>query len=247
MNHQILIIPDVHGRPFWHYAEEHGEDFDKIIFLGDYVDPYSEEHISPLDALNEFKVILDFYEAHPDKVVLLLGNHDLHYYSSHYLDICACDRYDEVHADQLHALFTRENIPFQLAHEETIGNRRYLFTHAGVTEPWLRCNRRRIGQPDASHLNRLLDTNEGIDTLAQAGLIRGGYHPTGSIVWADSDEIALSRPLPNVYQIFAHSQQLYGRPIITDNYACIDCRSCFCLTDSGTITQLQKPTVIDWQ
>ena len=103
MNHQILIIPDVHGRPFWHYAEEHGEDFDKIIFLGDYVDPYSEEHISPLDALNEFKVILDFYEAHPDKVVLLLGNHDLHYYSSHYLDICACDRYDEVHADQLHA------------------------------------------------------------------------------------------------------------------------------------------------
>ena len=120
------------------------------------------------------------------------------------------------------------------------GSRRYLFTHAGVNIPWLRHNRNQIGQPDADHLNRLLQTDEGIETLAQAGMIRGGGYLTGSVIWADSDEIALSRPLPKVYQVFGHTQQLYGSPIITDHYACLDCRSCFSLDANGTFTQLQK-------
>ena len=134
-NQQILIIPDVHGRPFWRYAEEHVGEYDKVIFLGDYVDPYAEEGIDPQTALYGLIDILDFYAAHPDKVVLLLGNHDMHYLSPHYLDLCACDRYDKEHAHMLHTLFTQGE-PFQLAHEETVGKRRYLFTHAGVTTPW---------------------------------------------------------------------------------------------------------------
>ena len=85
-----------------------------------------------------------------------------------------------------------------------------------------------------------LSGNEGIETLAQAGMIRGGGYLTGSIVWADSDESALSRPLPNVYQVFGHTQQFDGSPIITDHYACLDCRSCFSLDSTGTFTQLQK-------
>ncbi len=238
-NKQILIIPDVHGRPFWRYAEEHVGEYDKVIFLGDYVDPYAEEGIDPQTALYGLIDILDFYAAHPDKVVLLLGNHDMHYLSPHYLNLCACDRYDEEHAHMLHTLFTQGE-PFLLAHEETLGSRRYLFTHAGVNIPWLRFNHDQIGQPDADHLNRLLQTDEGIETLAQAGMIRGGGYLTGSVIWADSDEIALSRPLPKVYQVFGHTQQLYGSPIITDHYACLDCRSCFSLDANGTFTQLQK-------
>lgn len=40
---KYLIIPDVHGRTFWKksvydYLENHPEV--KIIFLGDYLDPY---------------------------------------------------------------------------------------------------------------------------------------------------------------------------------------------------------------
>ena len=163
----------------------------------------------------------------------------MHYLSPHYLDLCACDRYDEEHAHMLHTLFTQGE-PFLLAHEETIGSRHYLFTHAGVTLPWLKRNRHQIGKPDADHLNQLLKTDEGIATLAQAGLIRGGSYLTGSIIWADSDETALSRPLPNVCQVFGHTQQIDGTPIITDHYACLDCRSCFSLDATGTFTQLQK-------
>mgnify|MGYP006379875163 FL=1 len=43
---KILIVPDVHGRKFWHKAEELINEVDKIIFLGDYLDPYFWEGIT---------------------------------------------------------------------------------------------------------------------------------------------------------------------------------------------------------
>ena len=39
MKEKILIIPDVHGRSFWKKAVETG-DYEKVVFLGDYADPY---------------------------------------------------------------------------------------------------------------------------------------------------------------------------------------------------------------
>ena len=39
-----IVIPDVHGRDFWRSAVR-GREEEKIIFLGDYVDPYSWEGI----------------------------------------------------------------------------------------------------------------------------------------------------------------------------------------------------------
>ena len=43
-----VIIPDVHGRKFWRSAVQ-GHEEDKIIFLGDYVDPYDWEEILPMN------------------------------------------------------------------------------------------------------------------------------------------------------------------------------------------------------
>ena len=40
----ILIIPDIHGRTFWKECIKCRE-YDEIIFLGDYLDPYSFEGI----------------------------------------------------------------------------------------------------------------------------------------------------------------------------------------------------------
>ena len=49
MEKKILIIPDVHGRRFWRDAIE-SDDYDKVIFLGDYLDPYPDEGIGPFTA-----------------------------------------------------------------------------------------------------------------------------------------------------------------------------------------------------
>lgn len=52
---KILIVPDVHGRKFWHKAKEMINSVDKVVFLGDYLDPYPWERISRLDAIKEFE------------------------------------------------------------------------------------------------------------------------------------------------------------------------------------------------
>ena len=56
---KILIIPDVHGRQFWKQAVASGE-YDKVIFLGDYRDPYPDEQIDEQMAKDNFKEILSY-------------------------------------------------------------------------------------------------------------------------------------------------------------------------------------------
>ena len=52
MDNDILIIPDVHGREFWKEAKDYPG---KIVFLGDYLDPYTYyEGITTEQALENF-------------------------------------------------------------------------------------------------------------------------------------------------------------------------------------------------
>ncbi len=238
MEKNILIIPDVHGRTFWKEALETGK-YSKVIFLGDYVDPYQWEGIDHLSTLSNFKDILSLKMLHPNDVVLLLGNHDMSYYSDYYHELAGSDRHDEKHENELNQLFISWASYFQLAHEEMIAGHRYLFSHAGVTQPWLQQNIDIIKVADAEHLNQLVKSDEGIATLAQAGFMRGGGYRSGSIVWADADELAASGPLSDTYQIVGHTMQLYG-PIIQEHFACLDCRCAFSLNDKGILVPVME-------
>ena len=74
----MIIIPDVHGRTFWRKAVKEYMGDEPILFLGDYLDPYAYEEISPADAFEVFHEIMDIKKSNPEAVTLLLGNHDLH-------------------------------------------------------------------------------------------------------------------------------------------------------------------------
>ena len=73
----ILVCGDIHGRRFWKKPCENIEDYDKVIFLGDYLDPYDFEGITVIDAIKNFEEIIEFKKNNVDKVILLLGNHDM--------------------------------------------------------------------------------------------------------------------------------------------------------------------------
>lgn len=78
----ILIIPDVHGRMFWRAAVARYPEL-PTIFLGDYLDPYTHyEGILPSEALVEFEEILELKRQNMNRVTLLLGNHDVHYFGA---------------------------------------------------------------------------------------------------------------------------------------------------------------------
>lgn len=247
---KLLIIPDVHGRTFWKEAtEKYDQECDKIIFLGDYVDPYPDEGFTRKQAIRALEEVIEYKLNNKEKTILLLGNHCLHYFIKGFP---RSTRYDSSNAYKIRELYHQHKYLFNLAHEEIINDKKYLFTHAGLMNSWIERNKDIVGEPTVDSLNCLLDNPRGIAALSEMSAYRTWIgEKSGSIVWSDvrekidmkySDEDNI---IPNTdsivetydYQLFGHTQ-LSSKPIITDKWACLDCRKAFILDDDGTLTQV---------
>ena len=239
---KILIIPDVHGRTFWKKAYELVNIVDKVVFLGDYLDSYSHENISPLNTINNFEEIIAFKKKYHDKVILLLGNHDLHYWPK-FKTWWGCRRIDSSF-DYISKLFLDNINLFQISYKLD----KYLFTHAGVLNGWLKLinGDKKIGdstyaelmefpQPSITldNLNDLLEIPYGLDMLFMVSRERGGNFEYGSCLWADVYEhlYTFGDTIPDIYQIFAHTMMFPDiyKPYINDCFAMLDAQSCFIL------------------
>ena len=217
---KILIVPDVHGRAFWHRAMELVDQVDQIVFLGDYLDPYSHEGISFDLALEEFNKILEFKKEYPDLITLLVGNHDMHYIIEDFMD---CSRRNTAMLDQLHKLYNSNLDLFNLIHIED----NWLFSHAGVYKGWI--DKYEFTLED---LNLKTFLGSHWPALEDLSFYRGGYNSVGSCVWADIRESVKNELFPEYKQVVGHTQ-LNDKPYITDQIACVDVRRCFIL---NTIT-----------
>ena len=240
----MIIIPDIHGRNFWKDAVRGHED-EEIIFLGDYVDPYSSlEYIDSWEGLNSLREVIDFKKAHPDNVTLLLGNHDLSYLSDH---IVQC-RHDDENHDEIRLLLLQNIHLFKIAHEKRIGNKMYVFSHAGILPNWIEQNDFVLGIIRPGHeveeLNRLFHSGKLYQALGNVSYYRSGEFEYGSCIWADIHEhydcelYDESSTYHDVFQIFGHTLQLNEHPVVTEHFACIDCRHAFLLDDKGALTRL---------
>lgn len=220
---KILIVPDVHGRAFWHRAMELVDQVDQIVFLGDYLDPYSHEGISFDLALEEFNKILEFKKEYPDLITLLVGNHDMHYIIEDFMD---CSRRNTAMLDQLHKLYNSNLDLFNLIHIEDD----WLFSHAGVYKGWMDKYEFTL---DDLNLKTFLGSHW--PALEDLSMYRGGYNFVGSCVWADIRESVKNELFPGYKQVVGHTQ-LNDKPYITDKIACVDVRRCFILdTITGKI------------
>lgn len=73
---KIIVNPDIHCRNFWEESTKNIEEVDKIIFLGDYFDPYDFENLTVETGIENFKKIIKIKEKYVNKIILLLGNHN---------------------------------------------------------------------------------------------------------------------------------------------------------------------------
>ena len=247
---KVLVIPDIHSRKFWRQAIANNIDkVGKVIFLGDYLDPYPEEiQMTPElmeindfydleDALNMLNDIVSLKKNESDKYILLCGNHTCSYI---WPDFEAATRTDRENWKEYHNFFLENLNLFNLVWTEDNA----IFSHAGISEGW--ANQvwnymSRKGELSsvieiAVMLQEIpLNEFDGVSLISDISFYRGGYSQYGSCEWADLREhidiknSSNNNIIPNgedgIYQVFGHTQ--LREPLITDKWACLDCRKGF--------------------
>lgn len=258
---KFIIVPDVHGRTFWRkdvYDYLKNTDDVKIIFLGDYVDPYGYEEISKEDAFCVFEEILELKMMYKDRIVLLIGNHDFHYFNG---KIGGC-RKDMVRANDLKAMYVDNMDLFEYYHIEEVGGTNYLFSHAGFLNSWVYLERGPLGIYDLFNNDEDRVSQETIDkinfdliktldfkslvndrdcrmSMDTIGHSRGGMD-VGSFMWADiNDHLGPDETIKGCVQVVGHTQQ-ENAPINLGDIICLDCRECFYLFDDGIKRMIDK-------
>lgn len=236
----ILSIGDIHGREEWKVAlfgsvssydqweqesKNHGIGafmadvypigfFDKVVFVGDYVDSFDKSNVEIKRNLEQIIYVKTIF---PDKVVLLLGNHDLSYiYGERFY--CSGNR-PEARFD-LNLLFKTSiegKSAFQAAYQDGL----HLWTHAGVTRGFqvdcLEGFKRllpntlysEIMPTDLENMNyadilNLMHTVMHPD-LFRVSFSRGGHSTIPGIFWADKKEL-YDKPAYGISQIVGHSR-----------------------------------------
>lgn len=259
MKYNALIIPDVHGRDFW--REPVLNTLDKtnahIVFLGDYVDAYPFEFDKDVDyhelVINGLTEIIELKKKYPNRITLLLGNHDGTYRFS--TNICEC-RTDYHNYEQIRHLFIDNKDLFQLAYETTINGKHFILSHAGIHKGYVKfafpneydsINDNNV----VAYLNNAYFTEEphAIDSLGMYDLYRGwGGYDYGSIVWADIHSWFPKQEYDGYgdYQIVGHTQlQHECGGFIDEKIADLDSAEAFVITEEGEIKQ--HKTITDEQ
>ena len=242
---KILIIPDVHGRDFWKEpVKKVLEDTNiHITFLGDYTDGYPHEWESNFDyrqhTVDNFKEIIELKRQNPDRITLLLGNHDCGYAIS---DTISSSRMDRKRRSELEELFKGNRELFQIAEEHDIAGRHFVFSHAGILKGWVRSVwGGEMESPDFKVVDRLnnawLDNDWNIlDRLGDYDTYRGwGGYQYGSPMWSDIRSWVKVTPEETYgFNIVGHTQ-LDDGPVVLDQIADLDCRKAFYIDDQGTL------------
>ncbi len=125
---KILAIGDIHGRSCWEKIVD--QNFDIVVFIGDYLDTY-DDNITPRNQVDNLKNIIDFKLKFPEKVKLIVGNHDYHYMrgiNDHYAGFQLGIKFD------VEEILHNNKDLFQSCFIYD----KYCFTHAGITNTWLK-------------------------------------------------------------------------------------------------------------
>jgi hypothetical protein len=145
---KTIVLGDTHGRSTWKLAI-HQDQPDRVIFIGDYFDSFE---ISGVEQINNFKQIIQYKENNPQiEVVMLIGNHDHHYFPE--IGYTGTSGYQAGVGHSITQVIDENRHHLQMAY--SFGD--YLFTHAGVSPVFMD---RVFGPDDWSKESVVVDLNE---------------------------------------------------------------------------------------
>jgi hypothetical protein len=124
---KTVVIGDIHGRSVWKLIVNM-EKPDKVIFIGDYFDSFD---IKGVDQLSNFQDIIAFKESNQCEVIMLIGNHDYHYFPE--IGDTGTSGYQHMFAPSIQYVVDQNRHHLQMAYQ--MGE--FLFTHAGVSSAFM--------------------------------------------------------------------------------------------------------------
>jgi UDP-2,3-diacylglucosamine pyrophosphatase LpxH len=125
---KTVIIGDIHGHDSWKQVVAQEHDADRFIFVGDYFDSFT---VSGVVQIHNFKEIVEFKTTTDKEVVMLIGNHDYHYFPE--IGDSNTSGYQSTLAPSIKQVVGENKPHLQLAYQfDDI-----LVTHAGVSSEWL--------------------------------------------------------------------------------------------------------------
>lgn len=191
---KLIAIGDVHGLSKWRNVIEAHPTASRYVFLGDYCDPYVCA-ITDEEVVKNLTDIIGFKKKYPERVVLLLGNHDMHYIRP---ELPKGSRYKPSLAIQLNNLYNDNKELFQFA----FACNHLLFTHAGVSRSWFDA----FGGVPTKSLAGQINERKDDPLLLQCGFLRGGRSDFGGPLWADIEEFSNYELFPGYIQIVGHNR-----------------------------------------
>jgi len=229
---KFVVIGDIHGLNVWKELvdinkmsteKDYIPEYDKYIFLGDYVDAYTRDNES--NTISNLIEIIELKKKYPYHVILLWGNHDNQYHldppSGRVFRYYGCSGYRQTMHFDLYDIFTKNKDLFQFAHQYE----NYLFTHAGVHRGWYEFRAEKEIDKIAEDVKHKYDGVDGMfdiephDTLADklnlafnrrlecifdVGRIRGGDHDVGGPFWLDKSNA--DKPIIGYHQYVGHTK-----------------------------------------
>jgi hypothetical protein len=125
---KTILIGDIHGRPYWKQIIEQEQDADRFVFVGDYFDSFTIPGVKQMD---NFLDIIEFKKSTSKEVILLLGNHDYHYYPG--IDETSTSGYQTVMAPTFKIMLDEMKDHLQTAYQFDD----FVCSHAGLSSVWL--------------------------------------------------------------------------------------------------------------
>jgi hypothetical protein len=125
---KLVAIGDIHGRDYWKQIIGQEQDADIFVFVGDYFDSFT---IKGPDQINNFLDIIEFKKQSKVPVILLIGNHDYHYYPG--IEDSGTSGYQTLMAPSIKHVVDDNKQHLQVAYQ--VGE--FVFTHAGLSSEWL--------------------------------------------------------------------------------------------------------------
>jgi 3',5'-cyclic AMP phosphodiesterase CpdA len=217
---KVIFIGDIHGSNEWEFLLNKVNEFDHIVFVGDYVDDF----VASNDAImRNLQNIIELKKTNPDKVHLLLGNHEYAY---------VFDKFNTAGYRAELGVFIKSvlsenwhlfDVAWGMTSNERFdahGNSVYLLaTHAGLTSTYYYSWLKKEFASEGSFLARFIDPEEMVksnvhnilnvlkDKIGMLWVIektRKGINKTGSPIWVDRS-VLKSDPLPGISQVVGHT------------------------------------------